>query len=395
MNYDHTHILGSKLDLISKQDMRALFRKWMLGHDFNHVITLNPEICLAAEKDDEYHRILKKSALSVDDGIGLQIAAKILGAKMPSRITGREVIDELCQLAVEHKKKLYLLGAKAGVAKKAGKSLSKKYPGLVIAGAEEGIAKSGFSLDSPNLVNRINQSQADILLVAFGAPKQEKWIYHNQNKLKTVRIAVGIGGLLDYLAGKAVQPHPFIQKAGLEWLFRLFTQPRRAGRIFNATAVFLSHVIFWRIRMTFTFRKNVVGAILDKGERLLLVSPAWSKEIKWQFPQGGVDKETPAQAILREMNEELGTNKLVIKKHYPNVHRYVWPKWYKIMRGYRGQKQDLFILEFTGSDKDIDIAREGELSHWQWVKKRDVLNQMAPVRRNIGKIVLDNLEKLT
>lgn len=395
MKYDHTHILGSKLDLISKQDMSDLFRKWLQGREFNHVITLNPEICLLAEKDDEYHKIIKKSALSVDDGIGLQIAAKIFGAKMPERITGRDVIDNLCKLAIDNNKKIYLLGAAAGVAQKAGEVLKKKYPGLIIAGAEEGISKKGFLLDSPELIDRIKLSKAEILLVAFGAPKQERWINYNQKKLTNVRIAVGIGGLLDYMAGEVAQPHPFVQKAGLEWLFRLFTQPTRAGRIFNATAVFLMHAVQWRVRMAFIYRKNVVGAILNKNKRLLLVSPAWSKEIKWQFPQGGVDKETPAQAILREMEEELGTNKLVIKNHYSDVHRYDWPKWYQIMRGYKGQKQSLFILKFTGTDSDIDVTREGELSAWQWVAIDDLLGQIAPVRRNIGKIVLDKLRILT
>ncbi len=395
MNYDHTHILGSKLDLISKQDMRALFSKWLQGRVFNHVITLNPEICLLAEKDHDYHKIIKKSTLSVDDGIGLQIAAKIFGAKMPERITGREVIAELCKLAVKNNKRIYLIGAEPGIAKKAGRSLAKDYPGLEIVGAEEGISESGFSVDSPELIQRINKSKADILLVAFGAPKQEKWISNNQKKLSNVRIAVGIGGLFDYMAGEVAQPHPFIQKVGLEWLFRLFTQPKRVGRIFNATVVFLLRAIHWRIRMAFVYRKNVVGAILDKDKRLLLASPAWSKDIKWQFHQGGVDKETPSQAILREMEEEIGTNKLVIKDHYRSAHRYDWPKWYSIMRGYKGQKQDLFILEFTGTDADIDITKEGELSAWQWVEQKNVMKQLSPVRRNIGKIVLDAIEKLT
>jgi putative (di)nucleoside polyphosphate hydrolase len=147
------------------------------------------------------------------------------------------------------------------------------------------------------------------------------------------------------------------------------------------------------LRITFSYRRNVVGVILNEKKEILLVSPWWSETTKWQFPQGGVDKgESDQNAILREMHEELGTDKLEIIHYWENSYEYDWPKWYQLLRGYKGQKQSMFQLSFIGENTDIDIEMEGELSKWMWSTKSDVINNLAPSRKSIGKIALNLLD---
>src|SRR5690606_23109000 len=153
----------------------------------------------------------------------------------------------------------------------------------------EGVKSEEFGYRQPELIERINASKAEILLVAFGAPKQEIWIAENAKDLKHIQIAVGVGGLFDYLAGNVANPPKFVQTIGLEWLFRLITQPYRFKRIFRAVVVFPCRAFIWRIRMLLHYRENVLGVIQNQRGQLLLVSPAWSDVEKWQFPQGGID----------------------------------------------------------------------------------------------------------
>ena len=221
---------------------------------------------------------------------------------------------------------------------------------------------------------------------------KKQWINNNRKKLKNTRIAVGIGGLFDYLAEEVPNPPAWVSNVGLEWLYRLITQPERWQRIFSATFIFLNGIFWWKFNMSFIYRENVLGLIQNKKGQILLVSPAWSNTIKWQFPQGGVDDgEEPQDAIIREMSEEIGTDQLKIIKHHPSAYRYKWPKWYRLFRGQRGQKQDIFILKFIGSDKDIKLQKE-ELNAWQWCEKDKVIEELYASRKEIGKIALKLLD---
>ena len=392
MNYQQTHILGAKLDLLSRERVVGKISKWLNEKDQHHIVTLNPEITLLGERDLQYRKMLNRADLTVRDGFGLIIGSYILGAKRAPRITGRMLINDLLKAAIKKNAGIYLLGGQGGTADNAAARLQSDYPGLIISGAEEGMPKKSFSLESPDLVARINKSKAKILLVAFGAPKQELWIQNNLEHLNHISIAIGVGGIFDYIAGKVPIPPRWIQNIGLEWLFRLFTQKGRLSRIIKAVIIFPITCLKWRLRMFAIFRKNVIAAVINSNKQVLLVSPAWSSRIKWQFPQGGMDKNEQADAaILREMSEELGTDHFKILSHHRSVYRYKWPKWYRLLRGYKGQKQDLFFLEFIGKDSDINIEAEGELASWKWTDKKEVIKDLAPSRKSIGQIVMNQL----
>ena len=397
MNKHQVHILGSKLDLFTREEVFALLRQHVIERKQTHVITLNPEICLYALRDEGYQKFLNRSDLTVADGVGLRFAAFILGIKQPKRVTGRTVIDMLCRIAVEEGKSIYLLGAGEGVAKQTATALQSRYASLRIAGAEAGPAPDAFVMKDEALLKRIQASGADIVLVAFGAPKQEQWIAANRGDLSNVSIFVGVGGLFDYEAGAVPRPPLFVQKAGLEWLYRLLTQPRRFTRIWRATVVFLTMAFLWKLRILFRFRQNVVAMIVDADRsRVLVASPWWSEDIRWQFPQGGVDRtETAKDAVFREMREELGTDDFKVLAHLPRAHQYVWPRWYRFVKGYKGQIQDLFILSFTGKDEQFQLGKTNELTRWQWVPIEKVLEILAPSRRVIGTLALEAFRALS
>lgn len=395
MNDKQVHILGSKLDLFNSEEVFALLKHRLEGERQAHVITLNPEICLRALQDESYQKLINRAELGVADGVGLRVAAWLLGVRAPKRITGRMIVDMLCRLSTEGNKGVYLLGAQENVALQAAEHLKSRYKGLRVVGAEAGPNTESFQLRDVDLQNRIRTSGADVVLVAFGAPKQEEWIAANRKALPNVRVFVGVGGFFDYESGRVSRPPSFVQRLGVEWLYRLMTQPGRIRRVWRATAVFLFRVLSWRLRILFRFRRNVVAMILDaSGTKALVVSPWWTEEIRWQFPQGGVDSgESPQHALFREMKEELGTDAFTILSYVEEAHRYVWPRWYRYVKGYRGQIQDLFVLSFIGRDEQIELGRTNELNRWEWVPIDQLLTVLAPARREIGQLALDEYRR--
>ncbi|MBU3957203.1 WecB/TagA/CpsF family glycosyltransferase [Patescibacteria group bacterium] len=192
------------------------------------VVTPNPEFFVFARHNPWFEAILKKADLAVPDGIGLIWASRFLGQPIKERISGTDLMEKLCRKAAKKKWSVYLLGGEAGVAKKTLVVLKKRYPGL------QGWADSGPRIDilgseAKESIRKINSKKPDLLFVAFGMGKQEKFITDNWGKLK-VTLAMGVGGAFDYLSGQVPRAPEWVREAGLEWLFRLFRQPWRWKR---------------------------------------------------------------------------------------------------------------------------------------------------------------------
>jgi N-acetylglucosaminyldiphosphoundecaprenol N-acetyl-beta-D-mannosaminyltransferase len=205
-------------------------------------------------------------------GLLLMIWPRFCQKVLPERVTGVDMIFAVVKLCQEKKFSIYLLGGEKGIAVAAALKLKQRYPRLEIVGAEEGmqyknpkskiqisnqilnsksqipnkIQNSKFQIQNKNnekLLSRINKAEPDVLLVAFGQVKQEKWIYKNLKKLPTVKIAIGVGGAFNFIAG-TIKRAPFLfQKIGLEWFWRLIRQPWRFNRIITATFRFAKAVI--------------------------------------------------------------------------------------------------------------------------------------------------------
>ncbi|OGF21340.1 hypothetical protein A2316_03255 [Candidatus Falkowbacteria bacterium RIFOXYB2_FULL_38_15] len=237
------NILGTLIDNIKKEELLLEISSFLEDGKKHFLITPNPEIVLSAQKDEEFKAILNRADIAIPDGFGLILASYYLKTPLEDRITGVDLMLEICKIAEGKKKSVYLLGGEEGIAEKTAKVLIDKFPKLKIVGAESGGKIEKEKLKDDNFLKKINEKNPDIIFVALGGGKQEKWIDANLKNIPSVKLAMGIGGAFDFISGKIKRAPPLMRKLGLEWLFRLFLEPRRIKRIFNATAVFIYKVI--------------------------------------------------------------------------------------------------------------------------------------------------------
>ncbi len=230
------NILGAKIDNFNKTDVLKKIDEFLSGGLGHYIVTANPEMIVAAQKDEEFLKILNKAELTVPDGFGLILAARYLRQPLPERIAGVDLMLDVCRIAEQKNYSVYFLGGEEGISKRAAEKIVKNFPRLRVAGAESG----GIISDQQSTVDnqQINSAKPDILFVALGAGKQEKWIAKNLQNLPSIKIAMGVGGAFDFISGKIKRAPRWIRKIGFEWLWRLFMQPWRLKRIFTATIKF-------------------------------------------------------------------------------------------------------------------------------------------------------------
>ncbi|MDD4188487.1 MAG: WecB/TagA/CpsF family glycosyltransferase [Eubacteriales bacterium] len=221
-------ILGVSIDSITMDDACEKINGFLEGGETRTVFTPNSEIIMAAQRDKTLKDILNSGDLVVADGAGVVLASSILGEKVPAKVSGIDIIRKLFADANPFVS-FFLLGAKPGVAELAEQKLIQAHPGINIAGTHHGYFDEK---EEDLIIAEINDSGANVLLVALGASKQEKWINENKSKLKA-KVCIGVGGSLDVFAGKARLAPEFIRKAGFEWLYRLIKEPRRFKRMLD------------------------------------------------------------------------------------------------------------------------------------------------------------------
>lgn len=191
----------------------------------HYVVTPNPELVQRAGKEPPFRDVLNGADLVLPDGVGITYAAKILGRPLAARVPGIDFAAALCGELAKSGKKLFLLGAKPGVAELAAGNLKKEHPGLTVCGVHDGY----FKEDGP-VVGEIRAAGADVVFVCLGFPRQEYWM--SQHGAQTgAGLLVGLGGSLDVFAGQVKRAPEGFQKLGLEWFYRLVTQPSRIGRM--------------------------------------------------------------------------------------------------------------------------------------------------------------------
>jgi N-acetylglucosaminyldiphosphoundecaprenol N-acetyl-beta-D-mannosaminyltransferase len=201
------------------------------------VVTANPEIVMFARKDPSYFHTIAAADYIVADGIGIVIASKMLKKPLPERVAGFDLMTELLRLADRNRWKVFLLGAKEEVIPLTVENIKQKYPNLIIAGFHHGY----FEDNDKHIVELVKESKADLVFVALGFPRQEKWIYEHY-PLFDQGIFIGVGGSFDVLAGKVKRAPEIWQKLNIEWLYRLIQQPSRWRRMV-ALPQFLFEVI--------------------------------------------------------------------------------------------------------------------------------------------------------
>ena len=220
-----TEILGVRFDNLTQQEAAQRGRQLLEEDKFHYVVTPNPEFLLAAEKDPEFRRVLNAADLVLPDGIGVVYSAKILGTPLKERVPGIEFAEAMLSALNDMGGRLYLLGAKPGVAEEAGRRICARYPALVLCGTHDGYFK-----DEQAILPEIAAAKPDLLFVCLGAPKQEKWMAR-WGRHTGAKLAIGLGGCLDVFAGNVQRAPERWQKLGLEWAYRLKKEPKRIGRM--------------------------------------------------------------------------------------------------------------------------------------------------------------------
>lgn len=236
-------ILGIKIDELNEIEALIKVSEFLNSDKQYKIFTPNPEMLVDARKDEYFKEVLNSGDLNLCDGFGL---ALISGCQ---RITGIDFMLEICKIAEKEGRGVYLLGSENNkIIKKTVENLQKQFPKLKIVGYDQGtnyfVDKENHSLiynqtENSKILYKINCFKPDILFVAFGHNKQEKWIYENLSKMPSIKIAMGVGGAFDYISGSVKRAPCWLRKIGLEWMYRLIKQPKRIIRIFNATIIFI------------------------------------------------------------------------------------------------------------------------------------------------------------
>lgn len=240
--YEQLSILGVKIHKLSFDRVFAIIKKWCQEDGQHKIFTINPEFLVLANSDSDFKRVLNSTDINTCDGFGLVLVARILFNNKLTRVTGSDLSLKLLEDSVGLK--IFLLGGERGVAQ----TVRDKFPHSNIVGIDDGgklINKFGYWTLENNqaVIEKINNSGANLLLVGFGQVKQEIWINNNLVLMPNIKVAIGIGGTFDFLSNKIKRAPVYWRKLGLEWLYRLIKQPARLGRIWNATAVFIWLII--------------------------------------------------------------------------------------------------------------------------------------------------------
>ena len=241
----HAEILGLPIDNLSMdQAIDAIVTPAAHGH-LRQGSFINVDCVNLTYRDGAYRNALLHSDLRLADGIGLRIAGRILHSEIRQNVNGTDLFPRMLARLAETGQSVFLLGGRPGVADDVAAWARKNYPGARIAGTAHGYFEPS---EESALIERINESGAAILLVAFGAPRQEKWIERNATRLH-VHSALGVGGLFDFYAGRIPRAPQWLRELGLEWSYRLYQEPRRMWRRYLVgNVVFLSRVIMERAK---------------------------------------------------------------------------------------------------------------------------------------------------
>ena len=191
----------------------------------HHVVTANPEILYRALSDKGLYETIAQASLVTADGQGVLLAGKLLNQPFKARVTGIDLAEALCATSGERGHKIYFLGGKEGISKKAQMAILRRYPNANIVGEHHGYFKN----DIEPLLAELREKQPDILLVAMGSPYQEEFILRYQ-KLLNIPVAIGVGGTLDVFSGEVKRAPELVQTLKLEWAYRNLSDPKRWRR---------------------------------------------------------------------------------------------------------------------------------------------------------------------
>jgi N-acetylglucosaminyldiphosphoundecaprenol N-acetyl-beta-D-mannosaminyltransferase len=263
-------ILGLPIDELTMESALARIEEFIAhgrAHGKSHQIaTVNADFVVKAMSDPNLRAILQEADMATADGMPLVWGARLLGVPLQDRVTGADMVPALAELSGRKGYSIFFLGAAPGVAASAAEILRERHPGLQVAGVLSPPKATVEEMD-PSIITKVNAAKPDILLVAFGNPKQEKWIAMHAHELQ-VPVMIGIGGTLDFIAGKTKRAPRWMQQSGTEWIYRLLQEPRRMWRRYVGDMI---HFTPFFIRQWWLMRQGNKPALLLPHSELVMV----------------------------------------------------------------------------------------------------------------------------
>ncbi|MBI5530364.1 MAG: WecB/TagA/CpsF family glycosyltransferase [Candidatus Doudnabacteria bacterium] len=434
-------VAGLNIDSITKADFLHQLLLRIKQNQKTFVITPYSEFLFHALKNPGLMQVYNRADFSLADGIGIFWAKKYLElpltaktyvgkilqswwqlkyslaaiifyprwikSALPEKIVGADLVWNLAKMAAENNLSIFIFGGEGDVPELAAKKLLAKYSNLKIAGT------SNKLLNDPGLDEEIIKASPDLLLAGLKAVDQELWLASKIEKLPA-KVFIGLGGTFDYLAGKRANPPKFMRYAGLEWLYRLITQPFRYKRIINATWGLGIGLLRYKVFNSYPLRPNAAVVLLNSENQVMICrrNPAdfrvdmtgeatqGERENYWQFPQGGIDRnEDIVQAAARELMEE--TNITQVKHLYTSARKniYYWSNagrhlWINRNFLFKGQEQSIVYFRFIGKDEEIKFPEDDELMEHRWVEASDLDKVAAKERFNLVRLAQEDLKEM-
>lgn len=227
MGRKRTQILGVAFDVVTMEEAVEKAKSFLRAEGQHYICTPNPEIVMEAREDKELAEILKKADMVVPDGIGVVWASKYSGKRLPERVAGYDLTQRLMREMAGAGEAFYFFGGAPGVAAAAARKMRKEHPGLKVTGVHNGYFDEK---EEKKIIEDIKKRAPSILLVGLGAPKQEKWIAAHMRETGA-KLCIGVGGSFDVMAGNVKRAPEVFRRLGLEWFYRLMTQPTRWRRM--------------------------------------------------------------------------------------------------------------------------------------------------------------------
>ncbi len=222
----HVRVLGVRVDVVTERQLLDIVSRWVAEGRPRQVATINPEFVMRARATPHFATVLEAADLATPDGVGVIWAARRQGVRIAERVGGADITLPLAQQCARLGHRLFLLGAAEGVAAEAARRLRQQLPSLQI----DAYSGSPDPASDAETVARVRAARPDVVLVAYGSPKQEFWIARNKEAAGAA-VGIGVGGAVDYLAGVQQRAPALVRRLWLDWAFRLVTQPRRWRRM--------------------------------------------------------------------------------------------------------------------------------------------------------------------
>ncbi len=294
-------ILGTPVDDVNMdealQRIEAFVNTGRATSKGHQIATINADFVVKSLQDAELRRILQEADMATADGMPLVWSARLLGVPLRGRVTGADMVPALAERAAQKGYSIYFLGAAPGVAEKAARILQQRHPTLQIAGIASPSVEAVQNGD-PVVIAACKAAKPDILLVAFGNPKQEKWIYRHAQELG-IPVMIGVGGTFDFIAGVTKRAPQWMQQSGLEWSYRLIQQPGRLWKRYITDLFGFGYFFLWQ---WWVMRKQGETSPVLPSSELLTINETVIMNVK-----GRLDRSTQnsfAEKAYRALTEQ-------------------------------------------------------------------------------------------